>query len=224
MKPTVKKALRIISLIIAAGILGFIGYLSWRFALNREEFKAYMDSAGIWGYLIYPCIVMLQIVVAVVPAGPLQMAGGYAFGTVLGTILFVIGATLGSIIVFVLVHHFGKPIVDIFFKDKDIQKLKFLQDDKKRNLLFLILFVIPGSPKDLLCYVAALTDMKLWFFLLVVSLGRLPAAIGTIISGQAISNSNFKIAIIALACVLILSLIGLAIYLSILKKKKKNDE
>lgn len=189
--------------------------------MDREGFKAWMDARGFWGYLAYIIMVVLQILVAVVPGGPIEMAGGYAFGAVLGTSLFFIGSFIGSLLVFGLVRKFGRPLVEAFFSDKDIRIIKFFENPKKRDILFIILFIIPGSPKDLLCYVAGLTPMKLWFFTIVATFGRLPAVIASAISGSALGEANYVAAAISLGIILVLSGIGVLVYKEIKKMEKR---
>ena len=222
MNPKVKRVLKIVSFVIAAAILITIAVFAWRFALDREGFKAWMDEHGSMGAIAYCLMVVLQIIVAIVPGGPIEIAGGYAFGALNGTVLFLIGSFTGSVLVFVLVRKFGRPVVELFFKDKEIRKLSFLRDGRKRNLLFMILFIIPGSPKDLLCYVAGLTDMKFWFFALIASLGRLPAVIASAVSGEALGQTNYTVAIVSIVIILVLSGIGVLVYWKISSRHKDN--
>lgn len=78
--------------------------------------------------------------------------------------------------------------------------------------------MIPGTPKDLLCYYAGLTDMKLSTFLLINAIGRLPALISSTIGGDALGMQSYTAAIIVFAVTLLLSLIGYIIYSKIIKK------
>ena len=58
------------------------------------------------------------------------------------------------------VRRFGRELVEVFFPKEKIESLRFLQSSPKRDLLFWIVFVVPGTPKDLLCYFAGLTDLS----------------------------------------------------------------
>lgn len=219
MNETVKKVIKIASIAIFITIICILGYISWKVAMDKESFKLWMDAHGVVGRFVFIGMVILQIMVAIVPGGPIEVAGGYAFGAVEGTVLFIVGATIGSLLVFILVRKFGQKFVELYFKEHEIKKLDFLKDDEKRDMLFMILFVIPGTPKDLLCYVAGLTRMKFGMFLFICSIGRLPAVIGSAISGSALSGEKFVTAIIALAVTIILSGLGILIYYRIVKKK-----
>lgn len=219
MNETFKKVIKIASIAIFITIICILAYISYQVAMDKESFKLWMDANGILGRLVFVGMVILQIMVAIVPGGPIEVAGGYAFGAVEGTILFIMGATIGSVIVFLLVRKFGRKVVELYFEEHEIKKLSFLKDDKKRDVFFLILFVIPGTPKDLLCYVAGLTKMKFGMFLVICSIGRLPAVIGSAISGSALSGEKLITAIVALAITVILSGIGIILYYRIVNKK-----
>lgn len=219
MNETFKKVIKIASIAIFITIICILAYISYQVAMDKESFKLWMDANGILGRLVFVGMVILQIMVAIVPGGPIEVAGGYAFGAVEGTILFIMGATIGSVIVFLLVRKFGRKVVELYFEEHEIKKLSFLKDDKKRDVIFLILFVIPGTPKDLLCYVAGLTKMKFGMFLVICSIGRLPAVIGSAISGSALSGEKLITAIVALAITVILSGIGIILYYRIVNKK-----
>lgn len=219
MNETFKKVIKIASIAIFITIICILAYISYQVAMDKESFKLWMDANGILGRLVFVGMVILQIMVAIVPGGPIEVAGGYAFGAVEGTILFIMGATIGSVIVFLLVRKFGRKVVELYFEEHEIKKLSFLKDDKKRDVVFLILFVIPGTPKDLLCYVAGLTKMEFGMFLVICSIGRLPAVIGSAISGSALSGEKLITAIVALAITVILSGIGIILYYRIVNKK-----
>jgi len=218
------KFFKVFSIILIIAVVCLVGYISYRFISDPQQFSAWIKSHGIWGYLVFIGITILQIIITVIPGGPLELAGGYAFGAFWGTFLFVIGAFIGSLISFGLVRKFGRDFVETQFSKKDIKKLAFLEDESKLNFIFMILFIIPGCPKDLLCYIAGLTKMKLSAFCVIATLGRLPAVIGTAVGGEAIKAGNYKTAIIAFAVTAAVSIIGMVIYSAIVKKKNKNKD
>lgn len=219
MNKKTQKVIKILSVIVLIVILGIIGYISVRFATDKENFKIWMNNHAVLGRLSYIGMIILQILVAIVPGGPIELAGGYTFGAVEGTILFTVGAFIGSMLVFVLVRKFGRHFVEIYFKEHEIKKLSFLMDDQKRDLIFMILFIIPGTPKDLLCYIAGLTSMKWGIFAIISTFGRLPAVIGTAISGSEFSNANYMTAVIVFVITIVLSGLGILIYYRIVKNK-----
>lgn len=190
----------------------FIGVPVLRFAKEPEHFRLWVESAGVWGSLAYMGMVIIQIIVALIPGEALEIAGGYAFGAVEGTLLCLAAATVGSLIVFGLVRRFGVRLVEVFFSVEKLRSLRFLQRSKKRDFLFLLVFMIPGTPKDLLCYFAGLTDIKFPVWLLICSVGRLPSIITSTVGGNALGTEKYIFAAIVFAVTLVISAGGVIAY------------
>ena len=224
MNPIVRRIIRILSVIAFIAIIGIIAFITWNAVSDKEAFKLWVDEHAVEGRLAYILIVTIQIMVAVIPGGPIEVVGGYTFGPIEGIILFIAGATLGSIFVFLLVRKFGQHLVEVFFKKHEIKKLQFLQEAKKRDPLFFALFLIPGAPKDLMCYVAGLTKMRFPVFVFICSVGRLPAVVGSAVSGYALDTNNFMVAVLAFSVTTVISGIGFVFYYMITERNRKKEE
>lgn len=211
-----------IMVMLAVGVV--IGIPILRFVSEPEQFRLWVDSHGIWGPILYVAFVFLQVVVALIPGEVFEIVGGYAFGTWMGTFLCLLGSTLGSISVFALVRRYGVKLVQVFFSLDKLKALHFLKKSPKRIFLFWIIFMIPGTPKDLLCYYAGLTDMKWKTFILIASLGRIPAMITSTVGGDALGLQNYVFAIVILVIAVAISGIGLFIYNRICDKEEKEIE
>jgi len=211
-------AAALITIAVIAYICIYIGIPMMQFVTEPERFRMWVEQHGILGRLVYMLIVFLQVVIALIPGEPVEIAGGYAFGAIEGTILYLGAAVLGSLVVFLLVRRFGIRLLEIFFSKEKIESLKILKTNRKRSILFFLIFMIPGTPKDLLCFYAGLTDMKLGTFLLISAIGRLPALISSTIGGNALGMQSYTLAIIVFAVTLFLSGIGYLIYSKIFKK------
>ena len=214
--------LAVMALLLAAfaAISVSVGVPLVRSASEPEHFRLWIESLGLLGDFAYIALVMLQVVVAVIPGEPVEILGGYAFGIWHGTVLYLIGAFIGSVIVFLFVRRFGKAAAEIFFSKEKLESLKILHTSPKRTLIFSIIFTVPGTPKDLLVYFAGLTDMKLSTWLLICSLGRIPSAITSTIGGSALGKGEYYSAIVALIITAVLSLAGVLVYKFILKERK----
>lgn len=220
-----KKIISIISIILviifSLAVFFFIGKPLISFVSEPQKFRDWVEGFGIFSRVIFVAMIVLQVVVAIIPGEPFEMAAGYAFGTVEGTLLCILGAILGSIIIFLLVRKFGIMLVEAFFSKEKIDSLKFLQNTKKLTLLFFIIMLIPGTPKDLLSYFAPLTKMSLKNWILIVAISRIPSVITSAISGDALGSENYIGAVISLAITAVLSIIGIIIYKRISKKENK---
>lgn len=216
-----RKVVRIILIILTLLFCVFLGYVIVKFATNKELFKTWMNDHGVFGAIIYIIMVMFQVIVALVPGEPVEIAGGYAFGAIQGTLLYLIGSTIGSMLVFLLVKKYGGELVEMVFSNKDIKGLEFLRN-KKREVLLIFLFVIPGTPKDLLCYFAGLTTINTRVWFIVCSLGRIPSIVTSTIGGDALQRSDYAWSIVAFVIALVISLAGIIVYRII--HKKHNDK
>ena len=212
-----------IFLLLSAAVGWFIGRPLVRFASRPEEFRLWVDGHGLLGMAAYVGMVFLQVVVAVIPGEPLEISGGYAFGALRGSVLCLLGGVLGSVAVFALVRRFGRELVEIFFPKEKIESLRFLQSSPKRDLLFWIVFVVPGTPKDLLCYFAGLTDLSWGKWLLICSAGRLPSIITSTVGGSAVGGRQYLFAILVFAGTMALSAVGLLIYRGLCRRHEKKQ-
>ena len=112
-------------------------------------------------------------------------------------------------------------LVEVFFPKEKLHSIRFLQSSPRRTFLFLVVFMIPGTPKDLLCYFAGLTDMKFPVFLLICSLGRLPSLVTSTIGGDALGTQSYLFAAIVFAVTLLISGAGLLCYRWICKRHNR---
>lgn len=197
----------------------YIGIPMVRFAEEPEQFRSWVDRSGIWGRLLFVGMVFLQVIVALIPGEPLELAAGYAFGAVEGTLLSMLGIVLGSWVIFIAVRRFGQKLVEVFFPEKDLKQLSFLKNPKKAKALAFILMTIPGTPKDMLSYVAGLTPLTLKEWLTIVVIARIPSLLTSTVSGGAAGHENYLLAGIMLALTLIFSGVGILYYRKICKEQ-----
>ena len=211
-----KKIIGIISIILiiifSVAVFLFIGNPLISFVSEPQRFREWIEQFGFLGRLIFLAMIIFQVVIAIIPGEPFEMAAGYAFGTLEGTILCILGAVIGSIIIFLLVKRFGIKLVELFFSKEKIDSLSFLKNTRKLTLLFFIVMLIPGTPKDLLSYFAPLTKMKLSAFIVIVAVARIPSVITSAISGDALGSQNYVLAIVSLLITAVLSIIGILVY------------
>ena len=221
-------------IITAAGILAFFllsGLVFWfagrpliRFVSEPERFRLWVDDRGIWGRLAFLGMVILQILVAVIPGEPLEIAAGYAFGFWEGTFLCILGMTIGGALVFVFVRKFGIRAVEVFFSREKIQSLQFLQNHRRVTLLVMLVFLIPGTPKDILSYMAGLTPIRFSHWLLITSVCRLPSVITSTMGGDALGAGEPITAILVFAITLCISLGGYLLYRHIQQKEAQKQD
>ncbi len=201
-----------------------IGKPMIEFVEAPEQFRAWVDSHGIWSRIAFVGMVVLQVVVAAIPGEPFEIGAGYAFGYLEGTLLCMVGIVIGSAIIFGLVRRFGVKLVDLFFSRDKINSIKWLNDSKKLNAVVFLVSAIPGTPKDLLSYFIGLTKMDFKTWILIVSVSRIPSVVTSTVGGDAIGTENYVFAIIVFAVTLALAGVGLLIYNKINRQNSKNGD
>lgn len=214
----------VIFVIFCALVDWLVGVPMVRLAGEPEEFRRWVDSFGIWGRLIFVGMVFLQVLVALIPGEPLELAAGYVFGVVEGSILAMTGILLGSAAVFLLVKRFGPKFVQIFFPKKELKKLAFLKEPRKAKVLAFILMTIPGTPKDLLSYFSGLMPLSLWQWLAIVAVSRIPSLLTSTVSGGLAGTENYLLSAVVFAMTLLISGAGVLYYRKICREQKESAD
>ncbi|MCE5194237.1 MAG: TVP38/TMEM64 family protein [Nitrospiraceae bacterium] len=177
-------------LIVAGSI--FILYKSGlvAFFLSRERIAEFLNSLGPFSFLGFIALQSIQVIAAPIPGEVTGFIGGYAYG-ILGGILFsTIGLTIGSFVAFSLTRYFGHPFIEKFVKKETMEKYDYLLHHKGAFLVFL-LFLIPGFPKDSLCYILGLGHLTAKEFLIISTVGRFAGTVLLTLGGDYIQRKEY---------------------------------
>ena len=202
----------------------FVGKPMLQFVSQPEQFRAWVDSHGFWGRLAFLGMVAFQVIIAIVPGEPLEIGAGYAFGAVEGTLLCILGTTLSSVLIFLVVKKFGMRVVTLFVSEEKIRSFTFLQNTRRLNLIAFLLFFLPGTPKDVLTYVVGLTPMRLPTWVLITTVARIPSVITSTIGGDALGTENYLFAVVVFAATALISGVGVLVYRQITKHHQKKEQ
>lgn len=222
-KFTAKHIVRIILFALAVIFLFVVGYFISKpmIALVSDpgQFQIWVEEKGFLGILAFIGMVMFQVFAAVIPGGPFQIGAGYAFGIWKGSLICDFATTMASVTIFLLVRKFGTKFIELFISKEKLDSIKFLKNNNKVESILFLLFLIPGTPKDLLSYFAGLTHIKLSHWIFICGVGRFPAIFLSALSGSALSTAQYEVALLVLAAIAILSAVGGYIY-----RKRTNSE
>ena len=211
-------------LLLSAVIFVFAGKPLVQFVQEPERFRAWVDQQGILAPIAFLGMLILQIVVAVIPGEPLEIAAGYAFGALEGTILCILGTWIGGLMVFLLVRRFGTRAVEVFFPLEKLNDLKFLKNEKKLTFWVFLVFFLPGTPKDVLCYFVGLTKLPLRTWILISAVARIPSIVTSTVGGDALGMQNYTFAALVFAATMAISGVGLLLYRGICRRQEKGGE
>lgn len=133
----------------------------------------------------------VQVIISPIPGEVTGLLGGYLYGSFLGTILSTIGLTIGSWVAFYLTKTFGRPFAEKFISKETFARFDYLLHHKGAFLVFL-LFLIPGTPKDALCYIIGLGHLSTTEFLVISGVGRLFGTILLTLGGNYIRLHQYR--------------------------------
>lgn len=213
-------AFSVLSCVLA--VIGVI-FLKANFS-DTDAFKAFVDENYILSVFLLIFICAVQVIVALVPGELVEIASGYAFGAVPGALICLTGITLGSVIVLMITRKFGRRFVESLYPREKLDSLPIINDPKKRNAFTALLFLIPGTPKDLITYVVGLTEMSIPTYILIATAARLPSIIMSTIGGHALGSDKFTFALIAFIVSGVISLSGYLVYTFVIQRKKNSDK
>lgn len=218
-KETRKKIISIVILVIILGIgLWLTSIISTE--QGRVEFKDTITKLGFWGVLILIFIQTLQILFVVIPGEPIEIFAGMCYGGVKGTIFILISSMIISTIIYILVKKYGKELIYKIFGKEKVNKLeeKLMRDPAKIEIILYLLFFIPGTPKDLLVYVAMLLPINHVRFIIGSTLMRIPSVISSTLAGEFLFVGDWKVSLLVYG----ITFLVVGIIIMIIKIRDKN--
>jgi len=220
----------IFGLIIAA----LVGYLAWdiiakgpltRLLINRDELVHIMREMGPWAPLLYILLQIVQVIVAPIPGQIVGGVGGFLFGH-WGILWTTIGSFIGFWIVFLIARKFGRPLLEKIFKKSLIDKFDFIINAKGASLIIFAIFLLPGFPDDIVCYIAGLTRLPMRNLLLISILGRFPTIVLTNYIGMGIQGNLGLVVGLSILAVMLIAVFTWKreTILAFLKREPKSDQ
>ena len=176
---------------------------------SRRELKKFILSFRAYSPIAFMLLQVIQIIIAPIPGGAIEFLGGYIFGIKGGFFYSMIGLFFGSWMAFALARIFEKWAVEKFVSAQTRKKFDYLVGHEGVILSFL-LFLIPGFPKDALCYILGLTPMRTGIFLIISTLGRIPGTLMATLQGAKAFDQQYMAFLVLLG---ISTLIILAFYI-----------
>src|SRR3989442_7010494 len=174
--------------VTAGGITALIvSYCVWLVATDAPAYqflvRLYVDKRFLkqtlreWGVLapvIFIGLQALQVIISPIPGELTGILGGYLFGQWVGLLYSTIGLTLGSVVAFAVGRWLGARYVRKLVSADIWHKMGFIVEAEGAILCFII-FLMPGLPNDMTCYLFGLSPMPFWVFAVVSTLGRIPS-------------------------------------------------
>ena len=176
--------------------------------LTNEEVHERLINLGIRGYATIVILAMLQVVFAFLPAEPVQVIAGVAFGFPIGLLCCTIGVLLGNSIIFLLYKILGDKMKEYFDRNLNINFEK-IGNSKRLVAIIFVLYFLPAIPYGMICFLAASFGMKYPRYITVTLLGSIPSICIGVGLGHIAVRASWIISVIVFAVlVLLLVIIG----------------
>lgn len=197
----------LVALLLAGG-----GWL-WRSGIlhhlvDRQRLIASLREGGPGGPLLCIAAQFIQVVIFFVPGEITQFAAGYVFGTWRGLVFSIVGIMLGSAFNFYFARIVGRPALKRIIRQTTMERVDNLLNNARGKSAIFLLFLLPGAPKDAMCYGAGLSNMGTLEFIVISSLGRIPALLFSIHIGSQVSHGDF----LSVALMIFIVVIAVAAY------------
>ncbi len=227
----VSKAIRIqrgiaIAVMAAIGLSFIIAYIKYGDYLynifcDKDNLQAFLAQFGGFDKVVFVGIRAFQTVIKIIPAEPLEIAAGAFYGTIPGMLYCLLGSLIGTIVIVIITKKVGRRVVNLFVPIDIIDDFSLFKDKKKMYTSIFCIYIIPSTPKDLLVYAAALTDISIWKFLLLTTIARIPNIIISTWCGAEFIEGNYITAIAIFVASAILAVSLSLVYKKFLSKRKK---
>ena len=184
-----------------------------------EVVKAFVASYGIYAAIVSFLLMVLQSIVAPLPAFLITFANANLFGWWKGAILSWSSAMVGAGLCFCIARILGRDVVE---KLTSKSGLKNIDDffEKHGKMSILIARLLPFISFDIVSYAAGLTSMSFLSFFVATGIGQLPATIVYSIVGGMLTGGA-RIMVTGLLILFGLSFLILLIRQVYVEKQKK---
>lgn len=215
-------ALSAAAVLVIAALAWVLAQPMLRFLSEPERFRDWIAAHGAFGVAAFMLMNMLQVLVAVIPGGPFSIAAGYAFGPFWGTLICLLATSAASMLVLLIVRRWGGAAVR-FLSGRDPEELAVLQKLRHAEWVFFLVFLVPGSPKDVLSYAAGLMKLSPLSWLVINLIGRIPGILLSVLGGDRLMSGDYLLAAgLTLLCGA-LYIVGMLLYRRFLEKKKDSE-
>ncbi len=194
-----------------AAVFFCIGKPILAFVSDQASFQAYIDSRGVWGWIMFCCLVVIQTMSTCIPGTPFYLAAGLVLGAVKGALLCDLAATIGNTISFILGRKYGSKLLYFLFSEEKMRKVED-RIDSWNPILIHILFMLLPLPKDTYAWLGYYSKENLPTWIILTYICRFPHIFIYTFGGAMILEKNYT-ALAVGATIAVLVYVLLMVYL-----------
>ena len=184
---------------------------------NRDDLLAYTNANFTAAVILYVAVYVLQTAFSLPGGALMTLAGGFLFGSVLGTIFVNVGATTGATLAFLAARYVLRDWVEKKFG----HRIEPIQAGFAQNAFsyLLTLRLIPAFPFFLVNLVSGLTRMPLGTYVIGTSIGIIPGSFVYAFAGRQLGSINSLAEIASPPVLMAFTFLGLLALVPILHRK-----
>lgn len=199
----------------------FIGTKLTEFIADPASFRGWLNQFGLFDEVFFILIRAAQTVVKFIPAEPLEIGSGYAWGVIPGMLYCILGNMIGTLLVFSLTKRFGQKIIEFFLPVKNMKNLTIFKNSKNIYAVFFLIYLIPGSPKDGLTYLAGMMALKPIPYTIMTAVARIPSVLSSTLCGATLAEKQYLVSLLIFVITGILAIAGAIISRNFTKGENK---
>lgn len=199
----------------------FFGKEILKIIAEPQLFQNWLNQFGAFDEIIFIIIRAVQTVIKFIPAEPLEIGSGYAWGAILGMIYCMIGNMIGTLVIIFLVKKYGEKIINFFLPTKKQVLISMFQNNEKIYLFLFFLYLIPGSPKDGFTYLVGILPVKIVPFIVVTGIARIPSVLSSTLCGSTLAEQRYFLSILIFVATILLAILGAVLYNAYTKKHSR---
>ena len=213
----------IVAVVFAAAIAAFFyfdlkHYLSLdALKANRDRLLAFTDANYLESVLLFVLVYVVQTAFSLPGGAILTLAGGFLFGSVLGTVYVNLGATTGATLAFLAARYLLHDWVEQKFGHR---LASFQQGFAQNGFSYLMtLRLIPLFPFFLVNLLSGLTRVNLGTYVAATALGIIPGSFVYAFAGRQLGSINSLKEIASPPVLMAFTLLGLLALTPIVYRK-----
>jgi uncharacterized membrane protein YdjX (TVP38/TMEM64 family) len=187
----------------------------------QQEIAAWAGQAGWRGWGLVIGLEIMQVVVAPVPGGPVQVLAGVLYGVWGGLLACLAGCAVASCISFRVAGKFGAALVNVMLGEARLARYGFLKDSRRLEMVLFLLFLVPGTPKDLLIWFAGVMPVSMGRFVFWTTLARIPGILASTALGASAQAGEWAAAALVLTVAVIAGFLGVRGKNAVLARSRK---
>lgn len=200
MTDEVSAAARVAGAVCAVAIVAVLAVGCWRYLpgmyawlTDPAAVHAFVAEHAVLSRLALVGINAFQVVLAFLPGEPVELASGYAFGLVEGTVLCLIASAIASSAIYLAVRRWGWRLVGRFFDRAQLERYAWIRDTRRLELVMLA----------------------------ITTFGRLPSVVTSTVAASALGTGDYTLAIASVLVAGALLLAGGILYRRLERRAKK---